>query len=54
MIALWAGCRDNEGGREDKPGRLFLDRDRLGPTGANVSFFSALSAVNPISFWLKS
>jgi hypothetical protein len=29
IVDLWAGCRDVEAGREDKPGGLFLDRNRL-------------------------
>jgi hypothetical protein len=28
IVALWAGCRNKEAGREDKPG-MFLDRNRL-------------------------
>ncbi len=29
MVELCARCRDAEGGRQDKPGGLFVDRNRL-------------------------
>jgi len=29
IVALWAGCRNVDVGREDKPGGPFLHRDHL-------------------------
>jgi hypothetical protein len=36
MVALWAGCRDVEAGREDKPGQAvcFLTEIALGSLSA--------------------
>ncbi len=31
IVVLCARCRDNEGGREDKPGVMFVDSNRLSP-----------------------
>ncbi|ESQ16604.1 MAG: hypothetical protein N838_05540 [Thiohalocapsa sp. PB-PSB1] len=36
MVALWAGCHNVDAEREDMPGGLFLDRNRLSPEASCI------------------
>ncbi|HCS90716.1 MAG TPA: hypothetical protein DIW77_11895 [Chromatiaceae bacterium] len=48
MVALWAGCRNVDAGREDKPGGLLLDSNRLDPQPTRAATLSS-TAVSDVA-----